>query len=365
MFMSVHDVIRRAAGARLPDVLVSLQLRGGEIVDDQYEIGGLLGFGSTGFVFSARRLHFGDEVAIKILRPEFLWDGELVQRFIQNARAAVKIKSEHVARVLDVGQLPDGAPFIVMEKLRGRELSGALAGSGFLPIDTAIDYVLQACEALAFAHSVGVVHGDIQPANLFLEERPDHTEWIKVLDFGVANVTLPAETEGSDIPAGGATQALGSPVYMSPEQIRFTADIDGRADIWGLGCVLHELLTGEAAFDAPSLPELGAMILEREPARLRSLRSSVPHELEAIVARCLMKDRDQRFLDIAELAVALRPLASPRSYPSVQYCCQLAGRPELADRATIDEVPSPVPELTRERAVATTSSSLFPHALPV
>jgi serine/threonine-protein kinase len=294
---------------------------GGEIIGGKYQILELLGVGGVGFVVAANHIELGQRVALKFLRPEMLTNPEVVGRFSQEAMAAVKIKSEHVARVFDVGTLPDGSPFIVIEHLEGKNLEEILTEQGPLPIKRAIDYVMQACEALADAHACGVVHRDVKPENLFLTQRSQGIEVIKMLDFGVSKVALTGSAFDNKVPLVRTMLPVGSPVYMSPEQIRASKDVDVRTDIWSTGCVLYELLTGRPAFDAPSVTELAATILEQDPVPVRSLRPDVPPTLEAIITRCLAKNPHQRYQNIAELALALYPFGPRRARLYAERCC--------------------------------------------
>ncbi|HEY6562068.1 MAG TPA: protein kinase [Polyangiaceae bacterium] len=295
-------------------------LREGSIVGGKYEVLGLLGDGGMGFVVAARHLELGEVVALKFLRPEALKNPEVVARFAREARASVKIKSEYVARVFDVGTLPDGVPFIVMEHLEGEDLSAVLEKRGALPVKVAVEYVMQVCEALAAAHALGIVHRDIKPENLFLARRTQGMDVMKVLDFGISKVALTGSAFDTNLPLVRTLTPMGSPVYMSPEQIRATDDVDARSDIWSLGCVLYELLTGATAFDAPSITQLSAIILEKNPTPMRHLVPDLPPEVEAIVSRCLQKDAAARYQSVAELAVALYPFAPRRARISAERC---------------------------------------------
>ncbi len=288
----------------------------GDIVAGKYEVTGLLGSGGMGYVISARHVELGELVALKFLRPEALPHAELVERFAREARAAAKIRSEHIANVFDVGTQPDGTPFIVMEYLAGKDLADHLHQDGALPIDVAVEYIMQACEALAAAHAHGIVHRDIKPENLFLTQQAQGMSMIKVLDFGISKVALPRGKR--DLVR--TQMALGSPVYMSPEQIRRSDQVDARSDIWAIGCVLFELLTGVTAFDEPSLLELSAAILERDPVPLQALRPDASAELEAVILRCLSKNPDERYQNVADLAIALYPFAPRRARISVERC---------------------------------------------
>ena len=352
---------------------LNLPLRPGEILDGKYTVTRLIGAGSMGFVFSAARPSLGDEVAIKVLRREMLSDGQLVARFAREARVAASIKSEHVACVFDVGHLDDGAPFIVMERLEGKDLRWVLAERGTLSVDLAVDYVLQVCEALAIAHANGITHRDIKPENLFASKQSQGEDVIKVLDFGISKMNLRSALDDK-LPLVKTTMAMGSPMYMSPEQIRAAKDIDGRADIWALGCVLYELLTGNPPFSAASLTELCAQVLESKPASFEALGFAIAPELEEIVWRCLEKDPKRRFQCVGELALALSPFAPNRSLISVERCCHAQADLLFADRFEVATVPSFVPPrspLKWGRAVAGAAAAcvcaalLFsPHADP-
>jgi serine/threonine protein kinase len=303
----------------------------GDVVAGKYEINDLIGTGGMGFVFSATHVELGEKVALKFLRPECTTNEELVGRFAREARASVKIKSEYVARVFDVGQLPDGAPFIVMEYLEGKDLFEVVREQGPLSIKLAVEYVMQACEALAVAHASGVVHRDIKPENLFLTQRAQGMDIVKVLDFGISKVALTGSAFEHKMPLVQTMMPMGSPVYMSPEQIRASKDIDARTDIWSLGCVLYELLTGTAAFDAPSLTQLSATILESSAPPLRALCPNAPLELEAVILRCLEKGPARRFHDVGELAIALYPFAPRRARISAERCCYVLKNAGLSD----------------------------------
>jgi eukaryotic-like serine/threonine-protein kinase len=303
---------------------IQLPFAPGEVIAGKYEMIGLIGSGGMGYVVSARHIELGELVAIKFLRAEALAYDELVGRFAREARASVRIKSEHVARVYDVGNLPDGIPFIVMEHLEGKDLGDVLQEHGRLPIKVSVEYVMQACEALASAHAVGTIHRDVKPENLFLARQAQGVDVIKVLDFGISKVAL----SGAMAAAGPrqhvrTTMPIGSPVYMSPEQIRSSENVDVRTDIWSMGCVLFELLTGATAFDAPTLMELGAVILGSNPVALRTLLPEAPEELEQIVLKCLHKDPSKRFQHIAELGIALYPFAPRRARISAERCHSL------------------------------------------
>jgi serine/threonine-protein kinase len=277
-----------------------------------------------GVVVGARHLQLDTRVAIKFLLPGTLTDSDAMARFSREARAAVRITNEHVARVLDVGELEDGSPYIVMEFLEGADLATRLRSQGQLSIEEAVEVIIQTCEALAEAHGLGIVHRDLKPANLFCIRRPDGLPWIKVLDFGISKLT-------SDDPfsQGGITQSavvMGSPAYMSPEQMQSARYVDARTDIWALGVVLFELLAGQAPFQGESLADIILRVSTRPVPSLREARRDCPTKLEDVVKKCLEKDRNTRFVDVAALAVALLPFAPDRARVSVERIARTTHR---------------------------------------
>jgi eukaryotic-like serine/threonine-protein kinase len=301
--------------------------REGDVLAGKFRIERVLGVGGMGMVVSAMHLQLDERVAIKFLLPEALMNAEAVARFGREARAAVKIKSEHVARVTDVGALETGAPYMVMELLRGQDLSQLLRDTGALPIALAVQYVLQACEALAEAHAIGIVHRDLKPANLFLTARADGSPCIKVLDFGISKVSSQSGS-GSDMGMTRTQSIMGSPLYMSPEQMASARDVDQRTDIWAIGCVLYELVTGRVPFEAETMPQLCTLILHTQPPSPRSIRGDIPELLDQAILRCLRKDRNQRYTDVAQLATdlaAFSPDAGPRSAARISRVLSSSG----------------------------------------
>jgi serine/threonine protein kinase len=295
-------------------------VRPGELLAGKYRVEHVLGAGGMGLVVAATHLELEQRVAVKFLLGQIA-SPEAVMRFVREARAAAKIKSEHVARVIDVGRLDDGSPYMVMEYLEGRDLAACLI-DGPLPVDDAVDYVIQACDAMAEAHAEGIVHRDLKPANLFLSCRSDGSALVKVLDFGISKLAT-SETEEMSLTRTSAV--MGSPMYMSPEQARTSRTVDRRTDIWSLGVILFELLSGRAPFRGQTLPELITAIAMDAPEPLRILRPDVPVELEATVLRCLTKDREQRFQTIGELVAALSAVAPRRSRPICERVLKLSG----------------------------------------
>jgi serine/threonine-protein kinase len=294
-----------------------LPIREGDLLAGKYRIQKVLGRGGMGVVVAAVHAQLGQQVAVKFLLPEACAFPEAIGRFLREARASVRIQSDHVARVLDVGELETGAPYIVMEFLRGSDLGEIVETSGPLSVKDAIDYVTQACEAIAEAHTLGIVHRDIKPRNLFLTRRPDGSGFVKVIDFGISKATQD-KMLGESASMTATTAMLGSPRYMSPEQLRSAKKVDHRTDIWALGVALFELVTAQEAFSADTLPGLITAIGMDAPSPLRAARADAPVELERIILRCLEKDPARRFADVGELALALASLGDAHVQMSAQ-----------------------------------------------
>jgi serine/threonine-protein kinase len=294
----------------LPEVA---PVREGEILDGKYRVERVLGAGGMGVVVAATHVHLSTRVALKFLLPGALGNQTIVDRFAREARAAVQIRSEHVARVIDVGTLPTGSPYMVMEFLEGSDLAELLQRRGPLAPAQAVGYVLQAGEAIAEAHALGIVHRDLKPANLFLAAQPGRDPIVKVLDFGISKTH-----DASPSSRTATTAILGSPHYMAPEQMMSSRDVDPRADVWALGIILYELLTGAPPYDADTMPELVYLVTQREPPPLESKRPGLPPGLVAAVHKCLRRDRAERFHDVAELATALVTFGPPRCDVSLE-----------------------------------------------
>jgi serine/threonine protein kinase len=286
-------------------------VREGQTVAGKYVIGRTLGVGGMGIVYAARDARLERQVAIKVLLPRLVTSPTATQRFMREARAATRITSEHVVKLLEIDTLPDGTPLLVMEYLEGRDLRAVLREDGPLPPRLAIDYLLQALQAIAEGHTQSIVHRDLKPSNLFLTTRADGTPLIKVLDFGIAK-TLDPEPSDTFALTSSEDVRLGSPTYMPPEQLQNPRDVDSRADIWALGVTLHELVSGGPPFQAQSYAELLSRILSAPPESLKSriVDLALPAGLCDIVAKCLEKNRDSRYSNAAELATALAPFGS-------------------------------------------------------
>src|SRR5260370_37975246 len=292
-------------------------VREGAILAGKYRVEKVLGIGGMGVVVAAHHVQLDEKVAIKVLLPTMLRNNDVVGRFAREARAAVKIKSEHVARVSDVGTLENGAPYMVMEFLEGGDLAAWVQRQGPLPAEQAVDFVLQACVGVASAHGIGIVHRDLKPANLFCLRGNDGQFIVKVLDFGISKVT---NLSASD--AGGAvthtTAVMGSPYYMSPEQMQSAKEVDARTDIWALGVILYELLTGSRPFPGESYAEIAIKVATASFPPLRTFRPDAPAGLEAAIDTCLKKDKRKRPENVAELALALADFAPRRSRPAIE-----------------------------------------------
>ncbi|HEX6240452.1 MAG TPA: serine/threonine-protein kinase [Polyangiales bacterium] len=299
----------------------------GSVVAGRYRILDLLREGAMGVVYAAWHEGLDQRVALKVLRRTR--DGELDpvarQRFQREARAAARVQSDYICRVLDTGVLDDDTPFLVMEYLEGRDLEAELTARGLLPIPEAVRYVRQACAGLAEAHRAGIVHRDLKPANLFLQEiatelRPEaaidarlpgsghRARRLKLLDFGISKSARPAE---ANISLTRTSTLLGSPVYMSPEQLNSSRDVDARGDVWALGVILYELITGAMPFEADSIAQLVNAVLYRQPTPCSRHRVDVPLALQQVLAQALQKDRAHRYQSVLELAAALAPFEQP------------------------------------------------------
>ncbi len=274
----------------------------GDLVGGKYRLTRALGEGGMGIVFEAEHLRLRQSVAIKFLRTDVLAQPDAVERFEREARASCRMRGPHVVHMIDVDADAQGRPYMVMEMLRGRDLDAELRARGPLPITEAVDWVLQACAALAEAHAAGIVHRDLKPSNLFLAEEAG-TRVLKILDFGISKVARdePAVT--------AAAVTVGTPLYMSPEQVRSSRDVDGRTDIWSLGVILYELVAGAPPFLGTTTAAIAAIVADATPS-LKEVRPEVPDELELAVMTALAKSPDDRFPNVEALAAAIVPFAS-------------------------------------------------------
>jgi serine/threonine-protein kinase len=333
----------------------------GDIIAGKYRVVRKLGEGGMGVVYEAIHTRIQQRVAIKMLLPDVMELPEVVPRFEREARAAGKLKSDNTARVLDVDMSENGLPYMVMEFLDGVDLGQMLEKNGALPVQEAVDYVLQACNAMAEAHAAGVIHRDLKPSNLFVLTNTGGTRKVKVLDFGISK--LENETEARVT----ATQAVvGTPLYMSPEQVRSAKHVDARSDIWSLGIILYELVTARTPFEGSTTAAAAAICID-DPPPIAQFRPDVPPDLERAILIALQKEPGARFPNVQLLAQAIAPFGSgsiiapdtapaaflvPASVSSPRL--PMTSRPELGSAATVNSDPSN----SGARAAAN------PHTLP-
>ena len=296
-------------------------VRIGEILAEKYRVERVLGAGGMGVVIEAVHVELGQRVALKFMLPEAAANAAAVERFSREARASARLQSDNIVHVTDIGTLTSGEPFMVMEYLEGEDLGQILQASGPLGADDAIDYVLQACAGLAEAHATGIIHRDLKPANLFLARRADTVSVVKIVDFGISKVSIPGV-------AGKATNTrdlMGSPLYMSPEQLASSSDVDARTDIWSLGVILYELLTAAAPFEGDMLPQLCSAVMLATPPSILEKRPDLPAGLWEVVAKCLEKKPNDRYANVGQLADALAAFAPPQSSATLVRISRLAG----------------------------------------
>ena len=324
-------------------------LDAGTVVVGKYRIESILGRGGMGIVYRANHLALQEEVALKVLRRDVSLDEETVMRFTREAQAAVKLKSEHVARIKDVGAFEDGLPYIVMEFLHGADLGAMVDTHGAMATPVAVDLVLQACDAIVEAHSLGIVHRDVKPTNLFVSFRPDQSAIVKVLDFGISK-----SANGSDMSLTQTQSMLGTPAYMSPEQMRSARAVDIRTDIWSLGTVLYELVEARRPFEAESFSEMCVKVAVDPPEPMR-----LAPELAVVLGRCLEKQPADRYPHVAELMRDLAPFAGNPEAANhyVRRAYRMLGLPvpqtmESSPSLRIGAVPMPSPSAVHDAGSA-------------
>lgn len=318
----------------------------GEVLAAKYRIEKVIGVGGMGVVVSAMHMELDRRVALKFLLPQAAGNDELVGRFVREAKSSVKLKGEHVAKVLDVGRMDDGRAYIVMEHLEGRDLGAELKASDEqFSIEDAVGWMLQVCEGLAEAHALGIIHRDLKPGNLFLTRGTDGRHLVKVLDFGISKSINP---NSSDMLSLTKTEMLlGSPLYMAPEQMRSSKYVDERSDIWALGAIAYELLTRRVPFEAETLLDLCFKVAQEGCPDPNELRPEIPAELSQVVMRCLQKEPEGRFNHIGELAMALEPFAGELDRGSAARTMAVLGA--TADRPRARPATSLAPERDSQR----------------
>jgi len=282
-----------------------------QLIEDNYALERVIGCGGAGVVVAARHARLGLRVALKFLRPDRPRSAEVSGRLVREGQITARIQNAHVTRVLDIGRLPDGEPFLVLEHLEGCDLGALLAARGPLTRADAVGYVRQACAGLTAAHALGIIHRDLKPSNLFLTLAPNGSPLVKLVDFGLAE-----QSSGAPELAGSPSD-MGSPPFVAPEQLRGERRADVRSDIWALGAALFTLLAGRSPFARPYLSETYHAILSGRIPDLAGLRPDIGRPLAAVVERCLARDPEQRFASAAELSAALAPFANqqPRVEP--------------------------------------------------
>jgi serine/threonine protein kinase len=289
-------------------------MQSGDLLGGKYTLEARLGAGAMGEVWKARNKDIGRDVAIKILRREHRADREIVSRFLREARAANLVRHANVVDVLDVGEDPSGVPFLVQELLEGEDLGAHLtARANGLPLDVATKLLMPIVEAVAFAHGRGVVHRDIKPENVFLA-RSGAGVVPKLLDFGISHVAI----EGAQrMTATGV--ALGTPAYMSPEQIKGTRNVDTRSDVWALGVLLHETLSGQLPFKSETVGDLFVQIATTDPIPLEIAAPHAPRAMARIVAKCLKRSPAERYQDAGTLLFDLEAVAAEARPSKAQF----------------------------------------------
>jgi len=304
---------------------MAASLAPGDIVLGKYRVERVIGQGGMGMVVAARHTALGELFAIKLmLNIEGVTGKQAFDRFLREARICASLKGEHVVKVQDVGELEDGRPYMVMEYLEGQDLGSLIEKKGPLSVSNAAAVVLQACEALAEAHRLGIIHRDIKPPNMFLIRTPNGKVRLKLLDFGISK-RIGAETKA--LTATGAM--MGSPLYMSPEQLTDPRAVGPQTDIWAMGVVLYELVTGKVPFDGEMIFQVIQEILNKKPDLPSKHKPSLPVELDKIVEKALRKDPAQRYASIEEFSRDVRQLLQANSVISSSLNLSDSSEPEL------------------------------------
>ena len=316
----------------------------------RYRVESIIGEGGMGVVFSARHLDLDMRVAIKVIRAELARDERIVERMMNEARAVASLKSDHVVRVYDVARLPNGTPYMVLELVDGPDLDRVLEASGPMSVDDAVAHMLDVCVGLSDAHSRGIIHRDIKPENLLVESLTDGTTRVKISDFGIAKKAITSRREMSVTQESGS---VGSPWYMAPEQMINAPDVDARADVWSLGVVLFELLSGTMPFPGDTPGEVCARVMSMAPVSIDAVRPDLPAGIKHVLERCLEKSRERRYPDVAELALDLAAI-SPKGMTKARSVARRLGAEDVFVGRTLTNIPvvtieQPLPDVPRLR----------------
>jgi serine/threonine-protein kinase len=315
----------------------------GVVLSRKWRLGQKLGDGGMGEVYSADPVDGGAPVAIKTLRAEFLAEPQVLSRFLDEARTCLRLVHPNIVRILECGAAEDGAPFLVMELLDGVPLGAYTQNGGRFPIAQAVPILQGILAGLAAAHSHGIVHRDLKPENVFLTRATNGTFVVKVLDFGIARVMDEAGGMGSRTRTG---MLLGTPAYMSPEQVKDSRDVDQRADLWSAGVMFYEMLSGRVAFPAPTAYARLAAVVSTDPEPLETIDPAL-EPLSGFVTRALKKNRDERFASALEMARALAAAAPAVVAPSdgsvgrIAVALPFSHLPELPGMAASGTTPAP------------------------
>jgi serine/threonine-protein kinase len=337
----------------------------GELIDDRYRIRRLIGSGGMGAVYEAEAIRLGRLCAVKALLPEYTCDENAVQRFRREAQVAARLKHSNVVEIFDTGTTSGGLGYIAMELLHGESLDTTLYREKRIPWRRARHYVLQVCRALAVAHDQNIVHRDMKPDNCFRITREGDTDFIKVLDFGIAKLTEPDEERASRLTM--TNSVLGTDAYMAYEQVA-GEECDHRVDIWAVGVILHELLTGTVPFTGKNQGQIWAAIFQHEPRPMREIApdANIPGALEAIVARALRKPRDERYPTIKAFAHDLIRVEDHAAAAERPRPAKFAGSErQLASIAREMSPPVAVPVAPEATASAPTSTPITDPAIRV
>lgn len=325
----------------------------GTLIGDKYRVERVLSQGAMAIVLGARHTRLDERVAVKCIQAAVPWSSDALARFAREAAACARLQSEHIAKVIDVGVSPTVGPFMVMEYLEGEDLAAVVRRRGPLPVPRAAEYVMQVCEALSVAHAATITHRELKPENLFLTRHGD-LEIIKLLNFGISKAPLHGRLFGGELSVNETQSLTRTLLYLAPEQIRSPREVDHRSDLWSLGVVLFELLTGHSAFAGDTVTQVCASVLEASPLRFADYRCNAPSGLAEIIERCLSKDPAQRFQSAAELANALLPYAPARARLHAERAMSVL---RAADANAEEPLPSTRPE---GRAARMRAPSLSP-----